>query len=94
MAQSCHAVLQFREEHPEIAIKWMKESNYICILSVINEEKLKELIAKTIKDDVEYSVFIESDLDNTITAVVLSPGKKSKRLCSNFPLALKRSFKC
>lgn len=67
----------------------MDISNYIAILQVDNEIKLIELIEKASSRDMAIAIFKEPDMDNKITAVALEPGEKSKKLCSNYKLALK-----
>ena len=46
IAQSCHALREFIEIHPEIDKAWYKDSNYLVILSVNNEFSLELLIEK------------------------------------------------
>lgn len=89
IAQACHALRQFSEEHPDIDRVWFKESNYIVCLSVKNEEKLDTLIDKAYVNGIKLSKFRESDLENQITAIAIEPGNKAKKLCSHLPLALK-----
>lgn len=89
MAQSCHVVFNFSQEYPNETKKWMIESNYIAILNCNNEFDLNKLIEKCILNNIKFSVFKESDYDNTVTAVALEPGVKSKKITSSFPLALK-----
>lgn len=89
LAQSCHVAFTFAKEHPEKTSKWMSESNYICILEATDENALIELIGKANTNFISCSVFREPDKDDAITAIALAPGKKSKKLCSRFPLALK-----
>lgn len=87
--QSCHALRQFTEEHPEIDKEWFKSSNYLCLLSVKNEEELYFLICQAKDKDIKLSVFREPDIENQITAIALAPGQKTKELCKNIKLALK-----
>lgn len=67
----------------------MSNSNYICILSVNSEFDLNILIEKCVSFNIKFSIFKEPDYNNALTAVALEPGDKSKKITSNFPLALK-----
>lgn len=73
-------------EHPELSKYWHDESNYIALLAVKDENSLLKLLTKACSKNIPCSFFREPDLDNEITAVVLSPGLDSKRLCSNIGL--------
>lgn len=87
--QACHAMRQFTEEHPEIDKAWFKASNYLCLLSVNNEDELYSLVCKAKGLDIKVSVFREPDIDNEITAIAIAPGEKTKELCSKLKLALR-----
>ena len=87
--QSMHALRQFTAEHPEIDKIWFEQSNYLGLLSVKNEEELSQLVAQATNHGINFSIFREPDVDNQITAIALSPGPKSKKLCSRLPLALR-----
>lgn len=89
VAQSCHAAFHFSREHSEITEHWMKCSDYIACLAAKNEIDLVKLIKRAEEKGIKYSVFREPDLNNELTAVALEPGLASKKLCSNFGLALK-----
>jgi hypothetical protein len=67
----------------------MNISNYICILETDTEASLLELLTQAKNEGIKTSYFIEEDLDNSLTAIALEPGEKSKKICSNLPLALK-----
>ena len=84
-----HALRQFTAEHPEIDRIWFEQSNYLGLLSVKNEEELVQLIEQAANHGIHHSIFREPDIDNQITAIALSPGPKSKKLCSRLPLALR-----
>lgn len=84
-----HASHVFSQEHPEIFNNWYKNSNYLAFLSVKNENDLIKILEKSIRLNIKCSYFREPDIDNQITAIVLEPSYISKKLCSNFPLALK-----
>jgi len=91
--QSIHAMRQFTAEHPDIDKEWFTNSNYLGLLAARDESELLEIIQKADMYNIKYSVFKEPDVDNAITAIALSPGEKSKRLCSRLPLALKEKCK-
>jgi len=57
-------------------------------LSVPDEPSLLKLKKKAEIRGLTYSVFQEPDIDNQVTAIALEPGEKSRKLCSNLPLAL------
>lgn len=86
-AQLCHALRQFSNDHPEIDKNWFINSNYICLLSVNSEEELLNLSKKCDELNLCYSKFLEPDLDNSLTAMCLEPGKLSKKLVSKLKLA-------
>jgi peptidyl-tRNA hydrolase len=87
--QSIHAAIQFKFEHPEISKDWFEQSNYLGLLSVLNEQDLLRLIERAQTEGIKHSIFREPDIDDQITAIALEPGSKSKKLCSNLKLALK-----
>ena len=87
--QAAHAGINFQHQHPEIAAKWNKQSNYLIILSVKNEEKLKFYLEKFKYHELKTTTFKEPDINNEITAIAVEPGQKSQKLVSNLPLALK-----
>ena len=88
LAQSVHAAFQFSKEHPNIAINWMKKSNFICVLQIKNESELANLAVKTIKLNLAHSEFREPDYNNSLTAIAIEPGQKTKELVKNLRLAL------
>jgi predicted transcriptional regulator len=87
--QSAHAIPQYAIEHPESFKDWYHNSNYLIILSTINEQSLEFLIAKLKSKGLKYSVFREPDINNQITSVAIEPHKSTYKLVSNIPLALK-----
>jgi len=80
---------QFSHENFDIDRNWFNNSNYIGLLSVSDEEEIIKLMEKAIIKDIKFSIFREPDLDNQITAIVLEPGIKSRKLCSCLKLALR-----
>jgi peptidyl-tRNA hydrolase len=89
MAQSCHVVFSFSQEHPNETKTWMNNSNYIAVLNSPDENDLQRLIEQADAHNIRFSIFREPDIGDQITAIALEPGQKSKKLCSKLPLALK-----
>ena len=88
LAQACHGIRQFSEEHGEIDKKWFKNSNYICVLETLNEQSLEQLVEHAKIKGVAHSLFREPDLNNEITVLVLEPSWYSRKICKKLKLAL------
>ncbi|MEB4918415.1 hypothetical protein RXP95_29890, partial [Pseudomonas aeruginosa] len=39
--------------------------------------------------NISFSIFIEPDINNQVTAIAIAPGEAATKLCSSIPLALK-----
>ena len=89
MTQSCHAGIDFQHQHPEIAKQWNKESNYLIILSVENEERLFLCLEKFKYYGLKTTEFREPDIENQLTAIAIEPGELTRKLTKKLPLALK-----
>ena len=79
----------FAQEFPNETKQWMNDSNYICCLSVQNEQELHKIIKKALLNNIRFSIFKEPDIEDQVTAIALEPGQKTKKLCSNLKLALR-----
>lgn len=84
-AQSCHALRQFVEEHPETDQDWFKTSNTFVLLEVPDVEELAELTLVLDRRDIKYARFIEPDLGHELTAIAVAP--EGRPHCSRFRLA-------
>lgn len=82
-------------QYTEDFIEWNTVSKYITILSVPNEKALKDLVKNLKSDDIRYSVFIEPDLGNQLTAVAINPqdSEKAKKYTGQLPLAMREPRK-
>jgi peptidyl-tRNA hydrolase len=89
LAQAVHAAFTFSLAHPYLTREWLIISNYICILEADNEEELNKLLERASREEIITSTFREPDYDNSLTAIAIEPGSKSKKLCSSYKLALK-----
>lgn len=84
--QGAHAAIQFQHEHPELAVDWFTNSNYLIFLSVKNEDELKQFIKKAESNNIITSIFREPDINNEITAIALEPCDLSRRITGGLPL--------
>ncbi len=84
-----HAGITFQHEHPEISKDWYTNSNYLIFLSVENEIELSKLIQKCKDKNLEHTVFIEPDLNDSITAVAIGPSNVARKITGHLPKAFK-----
>ena len=90
--QAAHAAIDFIFQYPNKASPWHSISNYVVILSVENEEELKNFITKCEYKLLDHTVFREPDLDNEITAIAIEPCRDTQKLTSNLPLLFKNKI--
>jgi hypothetical protein len=79
----------FGLDHRELFERWQTISNYICLLQIDNEEKLATLLWRAKELGIVCSEFREPDYGNSLTAICLEPGVKSKKLVSGLKLAFR-----
>lgn len=91
--QSAHAAINFTFEHPSRAGPWFRDSNYLILLELKNENQLKLLIRNCEKHKLVYTVFREPDIGNQITAVAIAPSEETEKLVCKIPLLFKRKTK-
>jgi peptidyl-tRNA hydrolase len=89
LAQAVHAAFHFFADWPSLARAWVEDSNFLVVVAVPDEATLAELAGRAVEEGLARTIVREPDLENTITAVALQPGADARRLCANFPLALK-----
>lgn len=91
LAQSLHSISDYSVKHPETFKEWNTTSNYIVALSTENEQSLKNIIGRLDKEGIEYTAFVEPDLNNEITSITISPEDSEwcSRYLSSLPLAMK-----
>ena len=85
-AQLVHGMREWIEKYPLKDRAWYRDSNYVAILEVDNEQDLIRLIQKAESRCLDVAMFREPDLDNAITAIVIEPGDQSRRMCSSIRL--------
>jgi len=87
LAQSCHAVRLFTEEHPEADRAWFRDSNNLVCLQAESKEHLAKLAYDATNRCVPVSMFREPDLGGELTAIVIGPA--GGRMLGSLPLALR-----
>ena len=85
VAQLCHAMRAFADEHGEVERQWFERSNTLVCLSVRDREALEALAREARSWGIEASLFCEPDLDGALTALAIGP--RGKRLCRKLRLA-------
>lgn len=89
--QCTHAAIEFIMKYPGESHEWYTQSNYLCQLSVENEQELEQLALKAESKGIKVVRFHEPDLNNELTAITLEPSDEARRLTSNLPLMLKEN---
>lgn len=84
MAQACHGMRQFIEEHPDIDRQWFTESNNIVVLQVDDVPSLADLLED---HGVRLSRFHEPDLGGQLTAICVEPTQSAKTHLQKIQLA-------
>lgn len=88
-AQVAHAAFQFAYEHRPLAAQWLKESNFVVILSVEDESRLIDFGRSVEAHNIPVTWFTEPDIDDQITAIALAPSPRTVELCAELPLAMR-----
>lgn len=68
---------------------WLVQSNYLVIVSVLDEDHLLALISQAHDRGIVHVGVREPDINDEATAVALAPGVASQKLCASLPLALR-----
>lgn len=86
--QSIHSVTAFINKHKDVYNEWNLKSNYLCCLET-SLNKIRDIIDLLEMLSIKYSVFLEPDIGNEITAITIQPldSKTHKKLFKNLNLA-------
>jgi peptidyl-tRNA hydrolase len=87
MAQAIHASFGFAQVYSSLTNEWLRDSQFLIVVSVPDEHALKALSDEASDRGIPQYLWHEPDLDDQATAVALAPGLDSRRLCANLPLA-------
>lgn len=87
VAQSCHALRLFAEEHAHVDRYWYAKSNNLVCLAAKDESALQAIVARARAEGVAVSEFREPDFGDAVTAVAIEPD--GAWLVANLPLCLR-----
>lgn len=66
---------------------WRATSNSVIVLAVDTETDLATFVERLAAHHIEHTAVFEPDLNNELTAVALTPGPQTARMCASLPLA-------
>ena len=87
LAQACHGMRQWSQDHPERDQQWFQESNTVAILGLKDSTHLRKIHKKAESLGIPHAIFHEPDMDNEPTCLVLGPAPLTRKLTKNLPLA-------
>jgi peptidyl-tRNA hydrolase len=85
-AQAVHAAFQFARDRWLLTAPWLRDSQWLVIVTVPDEAALLALCARSSTLMQDHVVWREPDLAGEATAVAIAPGGAARRLCANLPL--------
>lgn len=88
IAQSGHAIAEFSNNQNELFNNWHNESNYLIILEIDNEDKLKRLFYKLKDRGANVVAFTEPDIDDQLTSICYFGTPEMIKITNNLNLAL------
>lgn len=88
MAQTAHAVADFWNAHGTFAQRWHDGSNYICIVSVPDQDALLAFADACYLGDVAaWTLVHEPDIDEHTSLALVKPRGRLRDSLSRLPLA-------
>jgi len=91
MAQAFHAGIDFGLKYPGLIESWHLASNNVVIVGVPDEAALLALDSLAYSLNVTHLLITEPDIGDAATAIIFEPSLFAKRMCSEYPLALKEA---
>jgi peptidyl-tRNA hydrolase len=85
-AQAAHAAFQYARDHWHVAAPWMRDSNWLVLVTIADEESLLDFAEVARAHRLPVTTVFEPDLAGAATAVAVGPGQLARRLCANLPL--------
>lgn len=73
VAQSCHAVIDFGVQHPEVHREWHQKSNTIVCLQADGENDILDIADDCVAEGIEHVIVREPDMDDYVTAIAVAP---------------------
>lgn len=89
VVQSAHSLADFAVKYNEEFREWHFNSNYLCCLEA-SESRIEIILSKLDELKIKYSVFLEPDIGNQMTAVAIEaiPTELHKQLFKTLKLTL------
>jgi peptidyl-tRNA hydrolase len=84
-AQVTHAAFQFARDRWELTAPWMRDSQYVVLVTVPDESALEDLCFRASYQHLAHERWHEPDLNGQLTAVALAPSAGARKLCANLP---------
>lgn len=88
IAQSGHAIVEFSKKFKNIFDNWYINSNYLIILEIDNEEKLKDIFDKLKYNGANIVSFAEPDINDQWTAICFYGTLELRNITKKLDLAL------
>lgn len=85
-AQCAHAAFIFARDRWTQAAPWLRDSQWLVIVTVADERALEDLGLRAQLGSVPHTLWHEPDRDGELTAIALAPCRASRLLCANLPL--------
>lgn len=85
-AQCAHAAFSFARDRWEQTAPWMRDSQWLVIVTVPDEAALEDLLMRAQLNHVVSVPWHEPDCAGELTALALAPSRASRLLCASLPL--------
>lgn len=89
IAQAMHAAVDLCMKNTQLMQDWWHNSNTVVVMECASQDDLFKIEKKAIERGIEYELFREPDMNNEATAIALFPCDESRKITSNYRLALK-----
>lgn len=85
-AQAVHAAFEFSVQHRFITSGWLRESNYLVVVTALDEAMLEMYATAALQAGLRVTLVHEPDCNDELTAIAIEPSPEARKLCSNLPL--------
>ena len=85
-SQVAHALTEYSFKYPRDFKEWHDNSNTLVVCQVPDMNALLDLVERAAFEHVPRALFLEPDLDDTLTAVAFEPGVRSEKFLKKLDL--------